>query len=121
MKTLLFLVIIYLISPYKLFGQVPDYIKEFVKNNPVPKGTFYDIDEAKKMPDKVIELDLTQLNLTEVPEQIKIFKNIEILDLGYNDIRTLPIWLTTLKKLKIIRMSHNKFDELPDFCLISHR
>ena len=50
-----------------------------------------------------------------MPEQIKSFINIEVLDLEFNNIDELPTWIVELKKLKTIKFANNKLNKLPDF------
>ena len=103
----------------RLFAQntVPDYINDVLKANPVKEGTFrnYNFNEAKLKPKSVIELDLNEAGLTKIPDEIQSFENIEVLDLGFNEISELPIWLLQLKKLKRLILTKNKLNTVPEF------
>lgn len=92
--------------------QVPDYVKQFLKDHPNPPGTFFDLKEAKRRPLKVIELDLAVLK--EIPEEIRSFKNLEVLHITQSEISELPIWLLELKKLKRLTLDCN-LTNFPDF------
>ena len=52
------------------------------------------IDEAKLNPDKVIKLVLIKKKLTDVPEEIRQFKNLQYLDLSKNKLKKLPPWIS---------------------------
>ncbi|HWY98626.1 MAG TPA: hypothetical protein VNY36_06050 [Bacteroidia bacterium] len=71
------------------------------------------IGDAKVEPDKVIKLVLSKHKLTEVPEEIRQFKNIQCLDLSKNKIKKLPLWIGELSSLQMLILSHNDIDTLP--------
>jgi Leucine-rich repeat (LRR) protein len=74
---------------------------------------FTSIGDAKINPDKVIKLVLSKHKLTEVPEEIRQFKNIQCLDLSKNKIKKLPPWIGELTSLQMLILSHNDIDTLP--------
>jgi len=71
------------------------------------------LDEAKLNPDKVLKLVLIKKKLTEVPEEIRQFKNLQCLDLSKNKLKKLPAWIGELTNLQMLILSHNNIDTLP--------
>lgn len=71
------------------------------------------LEEAKAYPDKVIKLVLTKHKLTEFPEELRQFKNLQYLDLSKNKIKTVPIWIGELTSLQKLVLSKNDIDSLP--------
>jgi Leucine-rich repeat (LRR) protein len=74
---------------------------------------FTSIDQAKLDPDKVIKLVLSKKKLTEIPEEIRQFKNLQYLDLSRNKLKKLPSWIGELHSLQTLVLSHNDIDTLP--------
>ncbi|MGP8216465.1 MAG: leucine-rich repeat domain-containing protein [Bacteroidia bacterium] len=70
------------------------------------------IGDAKIEPDKVIKLVLTKHKLTEVPEEIREFKNLQYLDLSKNKLKKIPDWIGELTSLQTLILSHNDIDTL---------
>ena len=68
------------------------------------------------------ELDLTNLGLTELPEEIGQLVNLEVLNLGYeygkdgetNQLTELPKWLGNLTQLQRLDLYFNQLTTLPD-------
>ncbi|MCE5316869.1 MAG: hypothetical protein LLG04_05840 [Parachlamydia sp.] len=58
-------------------------------------------------------LDLSGLNLKELPEELGLLTNLETLQISVNDLTSLPDSLRTLSKLRCVEMGYNKFRELP--------
>ncbi len=58
-------------------------------------------------------LDLSSLNLTEVPERLRNIVTLENIDLSGNLIDRLPEWITELRSLKGLNLSNNEILELP--------
>ncbi len=52
-------------------------------------------------------LSLRQLRLSSLPEEIWSLTSLKILDLGYNNIETLPAGFSNLAALEILNLSHN--------------
>lgn len=52
--------------------------------------------------------------LTEIPEEIRIFKELEILTFTSNQISNLPNWLIEFKKLRNLGLSKNHLSYIPD-------
>jgi len=72
------------------------------------------IERAKANPDKVIKLVLTKKKLTEVPPEIRQFKNLQYLDLSRNKIKRLPDWIGELTNVQVLILSHNDIDTLTE-------
>ena len=76
---------------------------------------FYDV--VKSSPDlipQVIKLDFYNSELEEIPEEINLFKNLEILDISKNKITNIPKLIKNLTKLKQLNCSQNKIVYFPD-------
>jgi len=66
-----------------------------------PEGSIFtkSLEEAKKDPEKVVELDLSGQNLTTFPPEILKMKNLAFLGLSQNKIQEIPAEIGELKKL----------------------
>ena len=62
-------------------------------------------------------LDLSHCKLQEIPESIKILKNLKILKLASNKLIDLPKGLVELKNLREIHLENNDFDSFPESLL----
>ncbi|XXF79667.1 leucine-rich repeat domain-containing protein [Myxococcaceae bacterium GXIMD 01537] len=71
---------------------------------------------AKKLeePDKVKSLSLAGKDLTELPEEVFLFRRLEKLDLSGNKLRTLPEQLGLLTELRELNLEGNGLRELPE-------
>lgn len=58
-------------------------------------------------------LDLSHLNIKEVPPSLRRLTEIELLDLGFNPIERLPSWITELQGLKAIGLVRSRVRSLP--------
>lgn len=74
---------------------------------------YFTLAQAKQNPDKVVKLVLTKQKLTEFPEDIRQFKNLQYLDLSKNKIKKLPDWIGELTSLRFLILSKNEIDTLP--------
>ena len=74
---------------------------------------FVSLQAALKSPDKVIKLDLWSANLREFPQEIFKFKNLQALNLNFNQIKSLPTHIYQLKYLQELRLGHNQFKVYP--------
>lgn len=78
-----------------------------------PEHIFMSLEEALKLPEKVVHLDLSKQRLKEFPLEILNFPNLEVLDLSRNRISLLPAEIGKLKNLRILNLSKNRFSILP--------
>jgi internalin A len=73
--------------------------------------------QAFRVPDKfgakTDVLVLYRLGLKEVPESLRKIRDIELLNLGGNEIRELPSWISELSALKAIGLHGNQLRTLP--------
>lgn len=63
--------------------------------------------------DNKITLDLSNMSLTNLPEDILKLKNLRKLILANNSIANFPLFLSDLDKLEYLDISHNKLTTLP--------
>lgn len=75
--------------------------------------TYFSLERAKRTPLKVFKLDLSKNALTNVPNEIKQFKNLQKLILSDNLLIEIPDWISQLESLQYIYLSNNQFHELP--------
>ncbi len=61
----------------------------------------------------LVTLVASGINLSDVPEEIKLLKNLKRLDLSCNDIHWLPSTLVDLERLEVLNLSGNHLDSLP--------
>lgn len=76
--------------------------------------TYRSLAAANAEPDSVFKLDLSKQKRKEIPEEIRKFKNLQILNLSRNRLRVVPSWIGELKNLQSLDLSNNKLKELPD-------
>lgn len=74
---------------------------------------FVSLEKALQTPDKVIKLDLWSAHLQEFPNEIFQFKNLQALNLNFNQIRSLPSEIYQLKYLQELRLGHNQLTTYP--------
>lgn len=73
---------------------------------------FYNI--AKVRPEEVTSLDLTNLDLTELPYELTLFKNLERLELAYNQLDHKAFMpLCQMSNLKFLSLSKNNIEIIP--------
>ncbi len=77
------------------------------------KPVFKDIQEAEKNPANVFRLDLSGKDLTEIPQSISAFINLNELSIANNALAEFPKEILTLKNLQILHADHNQFLTLP--------
>ena len=82
--------------------------KDSLKNLP----TYSSLEEALKEPDKVIKLSLKKQKLTELPEEVLKFKNLQSLSLRNNKLTAFPRELKQLQYLQELDLSRNKMDTI---------
>jgi Leucine-rich repeat (LRR) protein len=70
--------------------------------------------EALAEKDKVTFLSLNNLNLKEIPEEIKVFKRLRGLNLRENNIKEIPEFVLNLKKLTSLDLSGNNIKTIPE-------
>lgn len=76
-------------------------------NKHARKTTFVDLETAIHNPDLVMDLNLCNTNLTVFPQEILRFKNLQLLDLGQNQIQQIPDELRHMEKLASVNLSGN--------------
>ena len=59
-------------------------------------------------------LNLSNLNMTELPDEIAELKNLISLDVSYNHLRTIPDWICFHRSLIKINLRGNSINTLPD-------
>jgi len=67
------------------------------------------IQDAKK----TRKIDLSHMQLTEIPEQVLKIKNLEQLNLSHNSITSIPNSISYLTSLKILDLSSNQLTSVP--------
>lgn len=82
--------------------------------------TFRSMESALVHPDAVFRLDLSGQKLKEVPD-LRVFKNLNALDMSQNKLRELPAWFGQLGYMQELRISRNKLVDFPEvICKLSH-
>ncbi len=106
-KLLILLAIVYGSSPFTASAQL---LSEVALDS---VRTFRSLESAMKAPDEVRRLDLSKAKLKELPD-LRMFRNLNALDLSNNRLKTLPPWFGELVYLQELRMSRNKLEEFPE-------
>lgn len=65
------------------------------------------ISATKGIEESVQRLFLSDKGLKQVPEQVRLMKNLEVLDLSHNALEELPLWLQELTRLNQLVLSYN--------------
>jgi Leucine-rich repeat (LRR) protein len=74
----------------------------------------YTLQQAlKKNPDEVYKLSLKKMKLSELPQEILAFKNLNALDLKRNKLKEFPPELASFKYLQELDISTNKIKIIP--------
>jgi Leucine-rich repeat (LRR) protein len=60
------------------------------------------------------EIDLSQLELSEFPEEIKELKSLVSLNLSENQIAFIPSWIKEMTELKYLDLSGNPIQRIPE-------
>ncbi|MCK3686003.1 leucine-rich repeat domain-containing protein [Maribellus sp. YY47] len=97
MKTIHFIIVVFILISSQLFGQNTNSVVIFNGRGETIK--------SQKI------LDLSYQNLTEFPARA-LNPEIETLILDNNNLTTLPTWIGQLKKLKILSLRNNRFKQL---------
>jgi hypothetical protein len=63
---------------------------------------------------EVVKLDLSALELTRIPEEIRDFSSLEHLNISHNSLKELPKWIGEFKALKVLRITDNQLKTLPN-------
>ena len=81
-------------------------VDDFLKSNLTTEGTYYSIEKAKIHTEKVRHLILIRIKI--FPVEILEFKNLIELDLTNNSIEQIPSWVQKLTNLQILILRGNK-------------
>lgn len=77
------------------------------------KLPIYTLKEALQLaPEQVFRLDLKKNNLTQLPEEIYRFKNLQYLDVSNNNLTEIPLKLSSFTQLQYLDFSGNKLTTL---------
>jgi len=90
-------------------------VDEFLKDNPVPQGTYYTLSDAQISPQKVLRLVLAGTGIKTIPSEVLKFQNLTELDLSNNKLQEIPVWILKLKNLQILNLRANHIAILPPF------
>ena len=83
--------------------------------------------KLKSIPESIgnlTELEVLNLGcneLSSLPENMKNLKNLKILDLSWNNFDSIPTIITKLPSIKMIDLDHNFLKEIPELDLISNK
>ena len=74
---------------------------------------FTAIEEALAVPEKVIKLNLAEQGLTEIPPEVFMFPNLQVLDLRNNKIVEVTDKISSLSNLQYLTLSNNGLEKIP--------
>ncbi|TXT60932.1 MAG: putative Leucine-rich repeat domain protein [Promethearchaeota archaeon] len=63
---------------------------------------------------KIIELDFLFKSIKEIPDQIKLLKDLKYLILRYNKLEKIPKWIGSLDSLVVLNINVNSLVQLPE-------
>lgn len=75
--------------------------------------TFYSLQDALVNPDSVFKLNLSKKKLKEVPKEVFVFKNLQVLNLSKNSFKEIPQQIGDLKNLQDFNASNNYLTAIP--------
>lgn len=75
---------------------------------------YRNLGDAMVRPDSVFKLDLSRQKRKAVPEQVRQFRNLQVLKISRNSLTEIPDWIGELKCLQLLDLSYNKLTALPD-------
>jgi hypothetical protein len=115
-KQLLFLFLLFNSLFFNTLAQTPleDFYRDLEKLT--GKKVYTSLTEALKNPNAVIDLNLSNQNLPEIPLEISQLTHLQKLNLSGNQIKKIPAHLSQLKSLKWLDLYNNKINEIaPEF------
>ncbi|EAY24292.1 leucine-rich repeat domain-containing protein [Microscilla marina] len=74
---------------------------------------FVSLETALKAPEKVIKLDLWNADLAAFPKEVFQLKNLQALNLNFNQLKEVPTEIAQLKYLQELRLGHNQLTSYP--------
>jgi hypothetical protein len=70
---------------------------------------------------QVTELDLSDLQITALPQEISLLPSLETLDISHNNLHSLPQQIGELAHLHVLNLSDNKLKRVPlELCGLAH-
>ena len=96
-----------------IFIQTTGYGQLLTQEQLKKEKAFVSLEQALKTPEKVIKLALWSANLKTVPLEIFKFKNLQVLNLNFNQIQSLPPQINQLKYLQVLQLGHNRLNHFP--------
>ena len=75
--------------------------------------TYRSYGEAVIHPDSVYKMDLSRQKRKVVPEEIRQFRNLQVLKLSRNNLQGLPDWIGEFPNLEQLDLSYNSLSSLP--------
>lgn len=77
--------------------------------------TYFSIEEATKAnPLTVYKLSLRDQDLKELPEIVRTFSHLQVLDLSSNKLKELPTWFSELNRIEQLNLYDNRLTSLPN-------
>jgi Leucine-rich repeat (LRR) protein len=106
-------VILWLISIVFLWScavQKPGKLKSIQELGSVTK--YHDLNDALQNPQNVYWLNLENDNLEQIPTEIGRFKKLQVLFLGFNQIKSIPDFIYELPNLQRLYIRNNQITEI---------
>lgn len=75
--------------------------------------TYTSLESALRNPDKVYKLKLQKQGLSEIPKEVFLLKNLQVLDMSKNKIKVIPAEIGQLKNLEVLNLSKNRIHDIP--------
>ena len=88
-------------------------IRELVQEH-YHAGLFRAVERDTNLVRGIRKLNLSEKELSALPEGVRRLVNLEELYLGGNNLTSLPSWLGELSKLQVLHLSENQLTELPE-------
>ncbi|MDP1608272.1 MAG: leucine-rich repeat domain-containing protein [Chlamydiales bacterium] len=107
----------YYLKEQRLFDEALEEVWSRINRiNPLPaeqiRAIFYSSQGQERI-QSITRIDLSDLGLTILPPEIKLFTGLEELCLNDNQLEMLPEWISSLTRLKHLSLNRNCFSEFP--------
>ncbi|XP_030070120.1 leucine-rich repeat-containing protein 10 [Microcaecilia unicolor] len=95
------------------------YLLDDLDEMPIDKMVDLSGNQLRRFPLKVcaftelVKLYLSDNNLSNLPPELQLLQNLQILALDFNNFKSLPLAVCSLKQLSILYLGNNRLHELP--------
>lgn len=74
---------------------------------------YRNLGDGMLQPDSVFKLDLSRQKRKEMPEEIRKFRNLQVLKFSRNNLKEVPDWIGEFRNLQVLDLGYNKIKVIP--------